>query len=173
MARKKKVLTAEERRGEEAFERHQRIVDRISQIRKLQVENIEDLDIMYTLEQYKVYLGDENAEWSGYLAQQDVFLTRAEVHRMSELKKKFVDEFGMDLVALMSLPVTKLQNIAMYAHDKNEAIDLVDKARTLTSREWTEEMRKLAGKNTPTDGHQHEPRRFEICKKCGNKQSID
>lgn len=141
--------------------------------RELLVENIDALSEILDTQLYKVILGDENADWSGYLAQLDVFYTRAEVNRFIKIKRKLQGEFGFNLKDLLDIPVTRLEDVASFAQSKEAAEKLLDIARVATSQDWKEEISSVRGKPIVTrdDGHTHEFQK--VCKICGEKHNLE
>lgn len=169
---KKKVLTKEERHGEEAFALHQEIVSNEQKRRALLIKNISNLSELYLMQGYKDILGDENAGWDAYLGQLDVYYTRGEVARRLKVKDKLIDEYGLSFDELLDLPETRIGDIAYLAASPDEAREMLQLAKVLTSSEWKDEIHRRTGKHTREDGHAHDMKKYEICKVCGMKHAI-
>lgn len=170
----KKELTKEERRGEEAFATWTKLTSNIADIRKKTIENAKLFTEIYDNQWEKDILGDEEATWVAFLAQPEVFYTRAEINRFMVLHRRFSVEWGFVLEDLLDIPITKLENIAKYCETSNQVQHYLDLARTLSSADWRDEMSKLQGKPSQTDcDHKGMLKRYEICGKCGQKHPVE
>jgi len=151
-----------EQRGEEGFHLNKKIEQNELARRSLLIENTKYLDKILKKKLYKEILGDDKAEWVAYLAQIEVFYTRAKVRKLLKIFEKFGDKIS----EVIDIPITRLLDISQLNDvDFNEWFE---KARVLTSRDWRIELRKL--KNLPTsDDCEHKWQPYQICKVCGEK----
>jgi len=158
--------------SEEAFTRHQRIGDRELQRRQLLAENIMDLNEMFESQGYKAILGfDPPPRWSAYLAQIEVYYSRAEVERWRKIVQRLVKDFGYELRDFLDIPVSRLQDIVSIATDKEKAKDLFYRARSNTPQDWKDTLCEFTGKPT-SDECIHKMSVWQICSKCGTKTCI-
>jgi hypothetical protein len=167
-----KKIPLTEIKANEAFATHQRIVEREKKMRELKIENIADYDSLYKTQGYRVVLGDEEGEWTHYLAQLEIYRSRGEIHALVKMKEKLSDEWDFKLDEIIDIPLGRLGTIAMIAADKTQAADLITLARGATTKDWSEEINKLKGKPIPEDGHKHDNVTYRICKICGNKKVV-
>ena len=163
----------EQKIGELAFKLNEELITGEKARRAILVRNIEILEEVLSKGLYRDILGDPNAEWAGYLGSIDVYYTRAEVNRWIKIKRKLSDEFGIDLMDLLDIPVTRLEAIAGVAEDSNHAEELLGYARTNLPRDWNDLVRKLRGKHTIDDGHEHQMNKYEICSICNVRHRLD
>src|SRR3990167_626512 len=112
---KKKQLSKEERRGEEAFAINQKISDNEKTRRRLFLENVGLLEEVLDRQLYKDILGDEEADWVAFLGQVEVYYARSEVMKWLKIKRILQDKFGFDLEKLLDLPSGRLGEISAYA----------------------------------------------------------
>lgn len=153
-----------------AFERHQLISEREKMRRRLFLENVKDLFEMYETQQYRPILGaDDTASWEAYLAQIEVFYTRSQVHRWQKLWKTLVKDFKIDPLDFIDVPESRLEDIEKTAGTADQARELIDQARTVsTSRDWHDIICEKLGKPT-TETCKHSFGIFRICGTCGLK----
>ena len=68
----------------------------------------------------------------------------------------------------------RLENIAKYCETSNQAEQYIDKAKTLSASDWTDEVNKLRGKPVKAECHHEEGfKKIEVCPKCGTKHNIE
>jgi hypothetical protein len=163
-------MTKEER-GEKGFKLHKLIEENEKKRRALLLENVLYLNEILTDQLYKEILGDEEAEWVAYLAQLQVYYTRSEVIRWIRIKRKLVDEFGLDASILVEVPITRLENICGVAVDKAQAEQLIGVAKVQLGKDWKDTIAALKGKPTMEEC-QHLFNQFEICKTCGFRHKL-
>jgi hypothetical protein len=166
-------MDTNESRGQRGFFLNQKIVENEKARRALLIENIDYLAEVLDAQLYKEILGDEDSEWAGFLAQLDVWYTRAEVNRYIKLRRKLQLELGFDLKELLDIPLLRLEAIADHTKTKAEAEKLIEIASVATPRDWREEINTFLGKPTEDDGHEHDFKKFEVCKVCGLKHALD
>lgn len=154
--------------GEKFFKINKKIKEREILRRALMIENVGDLQTMFEEKLYKV----EFDKWSAFLAQLEIYYTRAEVWRFLFIKKRLIDKYRMKFEMLLDVPITRLENIAKYAKTKEEVDDLYHKAKTLLPRDWRDTINQLRGKPT-SDNCKHKIDLYEICRVCGQKHRVD
>ena len=130
-------------------------------------ENILLLKIMKDKQLYKAVLGDENAEWAGYLGEVEVFYSRNEIYTLMRIYDKFVTDLGLEYANISDIPKSRLVEMLSVVNADNME-DLLSKARLLTSRDFTDEIRQMKGLPT-TDTCTHTFTEYEICSICGEK----
>jgi len=160
-----KKISKEELDGELFFKLNNTIIDREKERRKLMIENIQEITEIFDKKLYLVQF--EN--YAGFLGQLELYYSRSMVYKFMLIKKKLVDEFGMDPYDIFDIDTSRLEDIAKFAQDKIQANDLLGKARLFTSREWKDEFNILRGKPV-LDNCPHKMIAFEICATCGLKQ---
>src|SRR3990172_7733273 len=144
---RKKSIKESQIAPREAFERHERIMEREKARRGLLMQNIEDLVQMFETQQYKAILGfDPPPTWAGYLGQVEVFYTRAEVERWRVIYTVLVQRFGIPLELFFDIAVTRLHEISRISTSKENAEEWIEKARVLTASDWREATRDALGK---------------------------
>ena len=156
-----------EKLGELFFGLNKAIKEKELERRKLMIENIDTLANIFDKKLYKV----EFEDWAGFLGQIEVFYSRTEVNRFLIIKKRLIDEFNFDPYTFLDIPVVRLENITKFAKNKAHASELIDKAKTLTSQDWRNEINVLKGKPAMEDC-KHDFQGYEICKICGLKRKI-
>lgn len=152
-------------RVDKAFALHVKLTANVGAIRQLTLENYEILKEIQDEELYKDILGDETADFKAYLADVDVFYSRAKVDRWHKIRKRLLTEFGIVIEELYNVPETRLEQIAYLSKDKDHALELLSKAKILLSLDWTNEIRMLKGLPT-TDECKHDPREVPATAKC-------
>ena len=156
-----------EKLGEMFFKLNESVKDKERTRRALMIENIKDICNIFNNKLYKV----EFEEWTGFLGQIEIFYSRTEINRFIKIKKRLIDEFGFDAYKIFDIPVTRLENIAVYSKDKEQAQELLGKANVLTSRDWRNEMNKLRRRPQMEDC-KHQCVGYEICNFCGFKRKL-
>lgn len=156
----------EEALSQRAFELNDKVVANERERRKLFFENISLLEEILQGHLYR-YILDEDASWSSYLGELDVFYTRSEVVRWLRIKGRLVNDFGFKIDELLSVPATKLEAIVSVAKDAADAKVLLEMAGVAKGRDWRNEIKMRQGKHLPDDGHMHDFEEFEVCKVCG------
>jgi hypothetical protein len=162
-----------EKRGKEGFNLDKKIKENELTRRQLLGENAVFLTEIFDKKLYREILGDDQAEWSGYLAQTDVYYTRNEVKNLIGIYRKFTLELGIELknyVDIFSEHMNRLVNLISVV-DKESVEEWLEKARQLTSRDWNYEMRKVRHL-VVSDDCKHKYQQYEICKVCGEKHKI-
>lgn len=152
---------------DKAFAVHVRITDREVARRALLVDNIKDLVWMFETQSYKAILGfDPPPQWTGYLGMVEIYYSRAEVERWRKIWLRLVVDLGLDLVPIISVPTTRLEDIARVATGTQHTLDLIAQAKELGSLEWRNVIAELQGKPTSYDC-KHNMKLEQICKSCG------
>ena len=171
---KPKKISQEKISVDEAFTRHSKIVNRENTRRGLLLENVEDLVKMFDTQQYKVILGfDPEPHWSGYLAQVEVYYSRAEVERWRKIWRRLVQELKIKPEELILVPVTRLEDIARFVRSTNEAEEMLGAAKINTPQDWKDTLAKYNGQPTSLDCDHKGSKIFKICGKCGIKHVIE
>ena len=159
-----------EKQGQEAFELYDQIRENELQRRELLGLNAKLLYKMKEKKLYKVMLGDEQGEWAGFLGQVDIFYTRSRINKLINIFKKFELELEIGISQVIDVPITRLIDLLKIITKEN-AEEWLNKAKTLTSKDWRIEIREVKGLPTEDDC-EHKMQKYEICKICGLKHKI-
>jgi hypothetical protein len=159
-----------EKEGELAFKTHQQIIKNELARREFLGTNIYLLKQMKDKGFYKAILGDENADWVDYLGQIEVFYSRNNVYNLMRIYDKFIIDFGLEYSVIADIPKSRLVTL-LSVITKDNVHNLLDKARVLTSRDFSDEIKELKGLPT-TDNCKHEYKQLEVCKHCGEKHEL-
>lgn len=158
-----------EARGKIAWELHQEIIKNETNRRELMAKNAELLSKIYDHSYYHELLGDENAQWSGYLGEIQIFYSRSKVHNLVTIYKRLTEKLGIIAELWAQIPTSRLIDILPFV-TKESAEEWFTKALTLTGRDWLIETRKAKGLITLEDEHKHKFTTYEMCSICGMKQ---
>ncbi len=155
----------------EAFERHQKIVERERMRREFLVENMRDIVSIFKTQQYKAILGDESAPWSGYLAEVEVYYPRNKVEKWRRIIEMF-DSIGASLELSMGIPESRLDDLTQISiSNKDSFIDWLSQAKTALPLDWKNFIAESKGKPT-SENCQHSFKKLEVCSICGVKHQI-
>jgi hypothetical protein len=160
-----------EEKGKIAFDLHQIIAGREMKRRELLFENMRDINRMYSEKLFRVFLGDENAQWSAYLGEHSVFYSRSKVFTMNRIYQRFIVELKIDVQRIAPIPLTKLANLLPVVDRKNVE-DWLTKAETLTNQDLNDEIRIASGKESYLNCEHKEEQTYKVCAKCGNRHRI-
>jgi hypothetical protein len=163
------MLTAQD--GENAFSYDMKIKANEQKRRELAAENAMLLSTMKKHNLYKAILGDENAEWSGYLGQIEVMYSRNDVYNMIRIYDKFTNELNIKYESICDIPKSRLLDIISIV-DASNVVEWCDKARVLINQDWAFEVRNAKGLKTE-DTCTHTFCSYEVCKDCGLKHKLD
>ena len=163
---------SEQELGKKAFELHSQIIANEQLRRKLLADNMLMLSNMHSQELYKCILGDEEAPWSGYLAEVEVYYTRGKVARWIYIINHLIDEYNLDIKNLISIPESRLEEIARYATPENYE-DLLDNAKVQTPQDWRNTLLELKGKPTSETCEHIKVKKLSVCEDCGYKHQIE
>lgn len=158
-----------EERGKQAFTIHQEIVKNEEKRRSLIGENAKLLSVIYDNGLYRELLGDENASWSGYLGDLQIFYSRSRIFNLVSIYKKFTDKLNISAEQWVQIPTSRLVDMLPFVTLEN-CEDWFAKALTFTSRDWLIESRRARGLITSEDEHTHQMVGYNICKVCGLKE---
>lgn len=161
----------DEQQGENAFNLHQRIAANELLRRRLMGQNIGLLKQIKSQGLYKVVLGDEKADWTAYLGQIETFYTRNDVYNLFRIYDKFVIDLGFEYETISDIPKSRLIDLLPVVNENNVE-ELLSQARTLTSRDFTDNIREMKGLKT-TDQCEHNYKKMEICSHCGEKHQLN
>jgi hypothetical protein len=167
----KKRISLDELNTEEAFNRHQSIIQREEARRKLLIENIIDITNLFDSEEYKAIIGDEDASWSAYLSQLEVFYSRSEVNTWRRVINKFVNEYAIPIEELATIPVSRMKDLLSICKpdmEKERVYEFIGIAKTALPLDWKNVIAEQKGIPT-SDDCEHQFDTVEICKKCGFK----
>jgi len=155
-----------EEQGKKAFTIHSQIAENEKQRRQLSIENAELIHIMHAEKLYKSILGDENAPWSAYLTQNELYLTASKVYMLDKIYGKFVKELGLDPNELADVPHSKLASLIGIV-DKDNVEEWLTKAKELTSQDFNDELRIAQGKESYLNCKHSNEKIYAICQSCG------
>lgn len=156
-------------RGQEAFDKHQEIVSNEKTRRELMAKNARLLNEMHESHLYQDFLGDNEAEWAGYLAEVEVYYTRSKVHALTTAYKRLTEKLGIHEDIWSQVPLTRIIDMLPIVTAENYP-DWFAKGLTLTTRDWNIEIRQAKKLPTEEDEHEHDMVEYKICKKCGRKE---
>ena len=155
--------------AQKAFDIDKSIKANELQRRKLFIANILGLIQMYDEKLYQ-YLQGEGVKpnWAGYLSDTEKYYTRSKVEMWRKILNRLVKKFGIDINLIIEVPATRLEKVARFSKNKEEAELLIADAKVLTSRDFKDLIRKKQGK-VSLDDCQHEFVEYKICSVCGLK----
>jgi hypothetical protein len=156
-----------ERDGELAFQYHTKIQENELKRRELLAENAKLLSKMKG-GLYKSILGDEKAEWSGYLGQIEVMYSRNDVYNMIRIYDKFCKDLGVNYKEIADIPKSRLLELIPVISSLGQLQEWIDKARVLSNSDFRDEVRVAKGL-VSMDSCQHKFKEYEICSQCGLK----
>ena len=151
-------MNQEEIQGQNYFNLKQRIIEREKDRRTLFIENLPDLSLMFDSNLYKT----EFEDWAGFLGEIEIFYSRNEVDTWRRIYDRF-KELEISPEDYVDVPISRLDQIRQFAEDKEIAIDLLDKAKVLTSRDWKDEIAEKQGRPVSANCS-HDYKLYEICK---------
>lgn len=155
-----------EESGKVAFSIHEQIIENETARRKLLLENAELIHMMKDKEYYKAILGDENAPWTGYLTQHEVFYSASKVYALDKVFETFTKKLGIPLQDIADIPITKLSSIVNVVNEGN-VDEWLSKARELTAQDFKDELRIAQGKQSYHDCKHENEVDYGICQSCG------
>lgn len=158
----------DEIRGKQAFELHKIISEAEIERRHLYAKIMYNLAEMHEKGLYKEFLGDESAEWAGYLAEIEVYFTRNQVKDFLRIHKRYTKEMGFAVLTYIEVPRSRLIDILPFV-DSFHFLEWVEKAKVLTSKDWKIEVRQAKGLLTEEEEHECDMVGYEICSLCGKK----
>lgn len=160
----------EVQKSEYAFAIHQIVIGNEQKRRELFIENVDLIsNEIKEFGLFKFIVGDEKAKFVAYLSQLEVYYSRTEINRWVKIMDTLCKNFGMRFEDLIAVPSTRLEAISKFAKDKTHAKELLSFAQTMLPRDWSDEIKKLQGKPTTDDGHEHQFVDYKICEVCGMK----
>lgn len=158
-----------EEKGKKAFNIHKQIEAREIKRRELFAQNVLDLVQMHDEKLYEPILGfDPPPKWSGYLGLIELFYSRSQVERWRKIINKLVKDWDIEPKVFITIPETRLEDIANLIQDKKEGLELLAQAGTVTAMDWRRIVQELKGEPT-SDTCKHGYEVYRICKKCGDK----
>ena len=155
-----------EEKGIKAWALHNAITNNEKLRRELFLENMKNINELYSDKLYRVVLGDEDAPWKAYLGQHEVFYTASKVYTMNKIYQKFVKELCIELSVIVEIPTTKLSNLLTVVTKEN-VMEWLTKASVLTTQDFQDELRKSQGKISYLDCKHETAELYTICNKCG------
>lgn len=159
-------------RGELAFAIHKQIEENEQKRRLLLAQNAQLLFKVFDEKYYKELLGDEEAEWAGYLGQLELFYSRNQVDTYRKIYQKLTTQLGIAPDIWVDVPITRLFDLLPIVDEENYA-EWFAAALSLTKKDWNIELRKAKGLETEEDEtHQHEDVLYAICRTCGRRHKM-
>lgn len=152
--------------GTKAWELHQSIQKNELERRRLLLENMSLIHDIHSNGLYKVILGDDNAQWSAYLGQHEVFYTRSKVYTLDKIYQKFIKQLKLDPSQISEIPLTKLSALLPIVDDQN-VLYWIAQAEALTSQDFNDELRKSQGKISYLECPHSNTKLYTICSSCG------
>lgn len=155
-----------EEQGKKAWELHNKIRENETMRRLLFLDNMSVIHELHNSGLYKTILGDENAPWSAYLGQHEVFYTASKVYTMNKIYEVFITKLAITKEIIAEIPTTKLSNLVPIVTKENVDEWLV-KAKELTTHDFNDELRKFHGKISYLDCSHQNTKLYTICSSCG------
>lgn len=158
---------------DKAFDVHKMICEIELQRRELLAKNIRLLTEMFDKQYYKAILGEPpTPRWAGYLGMIEIYYSRGEVERWRKIYHVFVEDFQMKFETFIEIPVSRLEQIAQFAKNKEDAEKLISLAAHNNPQEWRDTLLIHEGKPDHYDC-EHTNKIFQECTKCGNKHLVE
>lgn len=161
----------QEDKGNLAWKLHNKISENETQRRILLLQNMQFIHQIHSDKLYKVLLGDEEAPWSAYLGQNEVYYSTSKVYTMDKVYGKFIVELGVDNQVLKEIPLSKLSNLIGVVTKENVE-EWLTKARELTGQDFNDELRKATGKISYLECPHKNEVDYKICQSCGYRHKI-
>lgn len=155
-----------EQRGEKAWTLHKQVSENEKKRRLLLLENAELIHEIHSQKLYQVILGDEEAPWSAYLSQHEVFYPASKVYSLDKIYLRYIKELELLPVMISDIPLSKLSNLISLVTKENVE-EWLDKARTLTSQDFNDEIRIAQGKESYLNCPHKNEKEYLICQSCG------
>ena len=156
--------------GELAWKLHNEVISNEAKRRTLFLENMRTINELYNSKLYQVVLGDEDAPWTAYLSQFEIFYSASKVYTMNKVYQKFVKELGLTIEEIQGFPITKLSQLLPIV-DKANVKEWLNKAFELTNQDFADEIRIAQGKESYLDCT-HTEVNYGICSKCGFRHRV-
>ncbi len=153
--------------GNRAYELHNEVIRNEIERRRLLYRNMEAIHALHENNLFRAVLGDERAPWSAYLSQYEIFYSQSQVYQFDKIYQKFVKELGHSESVLTGIPVSKLASLVNVVTKENSQ-SWLDKATTLTSQDFQDELRIAQGKKSYLDCSHTNSKEYIICE-CGFK----
>jgi len=155
-----------EKDGEKAFDYHTQIVKNENKRRELLFDNMKYLAELHNTGLFRAVLGDEDAPWSAYLGQYDVFYSKSKVFNFVKIYNKFIKELGLSSERIASIPHSKL-GLLIGVVNKENVEEWLTKSETLTSQDFNDELRIAEGKESYLNCKHENAKLYTICSVCG------
>lgn len=164
-------MNYEQQIGEEAFALHQEILEMEKASRAVTLKIMEALIQMQESKGFKAVLGDQEAEWSAYLADVGVFYSRSRVRRWKRIFD-LCNLFDLNKEMIFMTPESRLEQVALLTpkilNTEKKVKEALSYAAILLPRDWKNELAKYRGLPTPDDC-KHSFKEYEVCTDCGEK----
>lgn len=155
-----------EKDGIEAFRLHSEVGENEMLRRKLMFRNMELIHELHRTKGYKVILGDDEAPWSAYLGQHEVFYSASKIYTLDKIYGKFISELGLSMDQIVSIPTSKLSNLINVVNGDN-VLEWLNKAKELTTQDFEDELRVATGKVSYLECPHKNTVLYSICQSCG------
>lgn len=157
--------------GEKAWYLHNEVVGNEKKRRELLLQNMKNLAELHNTKLYRAVLGDDEAPWSAYLGQHEIFYSKSKVYNYVQIYNKFIKELELDPEVLVSIPNSKLANLISVVNKENVQ-EWLTKAETLTSQDFEDELRIAQGKESYTTCEHKNEVQYAICSICSFRHKI-
>ncbi len=154
-----------EKAGDKAWELHNTIAQNEALRRKLLFDSMKAIHEIHDGKLYQTLLGDENAPWSAYLGQHELYYTKSQIYQYDKVYQKFVKELDINAGVIDMIPVSKLSAIVNLVNKEN-VLEWITKANELTSQDFQDEIRKAQGKESYLTCPHKNKVEYEICSSC-------
>jgi hypothetical protein len=151
-----------------ATRHHNLVVELNNASRRVQHDIMRTLNELFKTQGYKAILGDENAPWSAYLSQAEIFYPRSKVNNWRKIISVLEDKFDLTSSDYVNVPESRLINIARVATSAEDAKELIANAEVLTPLDWKNLIAERKGKPT-SEECKHDFVSLQVCPHCGLK----
>ena len=161
-------LTREQRRGEDGFDLHQKIIVRE---RERRISLIKIGGLLYEIKKQQLFkdiLGDEQAKWSAYLSQTEIMFSRHKVKYLLQIHSYFILQRQISPEELARYPLSRIIEIIKYANSDEKINSLLQVAAVALPQDWRDTINELRGK-IPSEDCNHLFENIKVCENCGKK----
>lgn len=155
-----------EQEGKEAWKLNEMVIENEKKRRQLLFDNMKYLAELHNTGLFRAVLGDGEAPWSAYLGQHEVFYSRSQVYNYVKIYNKFIKELKLDSQLLVNIPYSLLYSLIRVVNENN-VIEWLDKAKSLTTQDFRDELRIAEGKESYNDCKHKDIKLYSICPTCG------
>jgi hypothetical protein len=152
--------------GIKAWNIHNQIIENEKTRRELIFQNAELIHTLHDTKLYQAILGDEEAPWTAYIGQPELFYSASKVYTLDKIYQKFIKELGFKIDELVNIPISKLSNLISIV-DKDNVKEWLNKADVLTTQDFQDEIRVATGHESYLNCPHKNTVLYSICSSCG------